>query len=128
MYYLTRTYTFDAAHKLILHDGKCKQLHGHTFTVKVTVKGIEICTDGNKKNMLIDFHDLDKIVKPIIDSLDHQYLNDKLKIDSPTSEYLAKNISEVLAVELLKSDYNVLIHSVCIQETPKSECIYVPEY
>ena len=66
---VSKSYTFDAAHHITGHS-ICNVPHGHTFTLTVYVKGLI-----DKGGFVIDFHDLNKIVKPIIEALDHTYLN-----------------------------------------------------
>jgi len=77
---ISREYTFSAAHRLEGHP-KCGRLHGHNYTVIVEIEGL---TDVN--GMVLDYGDLDKIVKPaIIDPLDHRYLvsADNIKRNDP---------------------------------------------
>ncbi|HDM22763.1 MAG TPA: 6-carboxytetrahydropterin synthase, partial [Methanomicrobia archaeon] len=61
---------FDAAHRIPDHSGKCKNLHGHTYKLIVTMEG-EV-----KDGMVIDFEDMKNIVDPVIEKYDHSYLND----------------------------------------------------
>lgn len=70
---IQKEWTFEAGHCLPGHDGKCSRPHGHSYRVRVWVKGIPI-TDlySPKRNMVMDYADLDAIVKPIVDSLDHR--------------------------------------------------------
>lgn len=71
---ITKIFTFDSAHYLENYKGKCKDMHGHTYTLHVSVKG-EI-----NNGMVIDFKDLKKIVKEnVIEILDHKLLNDLIK-------------------------------------------------
>ena len=83
---MIRTFTFDAAHQLPWHTGRCRNLHGHTYRLEVTVEG-PIGDDG----IVVDFADLDAVVRrEIIDRYDHTYLNDHL--DNPTAELIAADI------------------------------------
>ena len=70
---VTKHYDFEMAHALYNYDGLCKNLHGHTYHLYVTVKGEPINDVADKKNgMVIDFSDLKVIVKKnIVDVLDH---------------------------------------------------------
>lgn len=77
---ITKEFTFDAAHKLSNHKGKCKNLHGHTYKLHVTIKG-----KPNGDGMIIDFSDIKNIVKKyILEKLDHSDLNEI--IPQPTAE------------------------------------------
>jgi 6-pyruvoyltetrahydropterin/6-carboxytetrahydropterin synthase len=70
---VTKFYDFEMAHALWNYDGLCKNIHGHTYKLYVTVIGEPINDPGNSKNgMVIDFGDLKRIVKgEIVDKLDH---------------------------------------------------------
>ena len=85
---LIRAFSFDAAHLLPKDpDGhKCKRLHGHTFHFKIHLKG----NVDPKTGWLMDFGDIKKVVKPLIENyLDHYYLNDVEGLENPTSENIA---------------------------------------
>lgn len=76
MFYLTKLFHFEAAHALAGYDGKCRNIHGHSYELRVTVKGMPLNEPGNPKNgMVIDFHDLKQIVaQEIVDKLDHAFI------------------------------------------------------
>ena len=80
-----KEFTFDSAHFLpnVPKGHKCGRMHGHTYRVRFSVTG-EV--DPNS-GFVIDFGDLKAAVKPLIDQLDHQVLNDW--IENPTCENLA---------------------------------------
>lgn len=70
---VTKVFTFDMAHALFGYDGPCKNIHGHTYELSVTLKG-KIIQEANhpKDGMVIDFKDFKRIVKQeIIDVFDH---------------------------------------------------------
>ncbi|WP_332022822.1 6-pyruvoyl trahydropterin synthase family protein [Kaistella sp.] len=73
---ITKIFTFETAHVLYNYDGKCKNMHGHSYKLFVTVKGTPINDLENPKNgMVVDFGDIKKIVKSeIIDVWDHAVL------------------------------------------------------
>lgn len=82
MIYLTKKFSFCAAHHLPHHKGKCKQEHGHSYKLEVTIKG-ETLRDG----LLIDFGDLKDIVDAWLEmNYDHKNLN--TFIPNPTSEVM----------------------------------------
>lgn len=70
---ITKEFQFEMAHALWNYDGKCKNVHGHTYILYVTVLGEPINNDNNPKNgMVMDFGDLKKIIKEeIFDKHDH---------------------------------------------------------
>lgn len=77
---ITKIFNFESAHKLENYNGKCANLHGHSYTLHVSVLG-NVSSDG----FVLDFGDIKKIVDEIIISkLDHNYLNEIIK--QPTAE------------------------------------------
>lgn len=83
---ITRIFSFDAAHLLPWHPGKCQRLHGHTYRLEVSVEG-----PVGDHGIVWDFADLDALVRrEVIDRYDHRYLNDLL--DNPTAENLATDV------------------------------------
>jgi len=80
--HLHTEFTFDSAHKLEDYDGKCKNVHGHSWKAEIEFKGKE--SQKNTIGILIDF----SIVKELKEMLDHKYLNDVVKMN-PTAENLS---------------------------------------
>ena len=76
MFYLTKIFHFEAAHALNGYDGKCRNIHGHSYELRVTVKGRPLNEPGHPKNgMVIDFHDLKNIVnQEVIEIFDHSFI------------------------------------------------------
>ena len=80
-----KRYTFDAAHLLSFHEGKCRNLHGHTYQLEVQIQGPVDSSTG----MVIDFGEISQIVKPIIKEYDHSFICPILDQDvSPQVENL----------------------------------------
>ena len=76
---ITKQFTFETGHALYGHDGKCKNIHGHSYKLSVTVLGTPISDSNNPKfGMIMDFSDLKKIVKEeIVDRFDHATIFNK---------------------------------------------------
>lgn len=113
---------FCAAHILTGHKGKCANLHGHNYKVEVSLKGQEL----NEIGLLIDFADLKKIVKEVIDVLDHKYINE---INYPafiagktSAENIAKYCYE--QIELKLGHDSRLLNYVKLFETSKYSVKY----
>lgn len=121
---LTKTIRFEAAHKLVNHDGKCERLHGHSWTADIECRGYSLTARGPKKGMVLDYGDISEAVKPIVDDvLDHHYLNQTLLTDAPTSEVVAQWIYNWLRdVAKLRG-----LHAVTVHETCTSACKYKPK-
>ena len=82
--------SFAAAHNLRNYKGKCENLHGHNYKVRVTLSGRELDDTG----LLYDFVHLKQVIQSVIRSLDHQYLNELKPFDvlNPSAENIAKHI------------------------------------
>lgn len=69
---VTKEFSFEMAHALEGHDGACRQVHGHSYRLWVTVKGEPLLATSPKQGMVVDFGELKKIVKEeIVDRYDH---------------------------------------------------------
>jgi 6-pyruvoyltetrahydropterin/6-carboxytetrahydropterin synthase len=122
MFELEKSFRFEAGHTLKYHDGKCRNPHGHSYELTVHVRAENLIGEGPKTNMVIDFSDLSQIVKPMIEQyLDHKWLNDTLKSESATVEFIAKWIYDFLH-PLLPG-----LTSITLQETHSSRVKYTPK-
>jgi len=98
---LTKIFYFDTGHALAGYDGKCRNVHGHTYTLEVTVIG-EPITDPNhvKFGMVIDFSDLKEIVKKhVIDDYDHALVLNKNTVYKEIGDFLNKRGHHILLVD-----------------------------
>ena len=107
---VTKEFRFEAAHALKGYDGPCRNIHGHSYELSVTVTGIpETDTSSTKLGMVMDFGDLKRLVKrEIIDQYDHALiLNDSASKDLvlPQTEPFTK----VLPVPFQPTSENFLI-------------------
>lgn len=83
---VTRTFSFEAAHQLPWHEGKCRRLHGHTYRLEVTVEGAL-----DDQGIVVDFAEVKAVVdREVVERYDHRFLNDL--VDNPTAELLAAEI------------------------------------
>jgi 6-pyruvoyltetrahydropterin/6-carboxytetrahydropterin synthase len=123
MYEVTVEDTFAAGHYLRNYKGKCENPHGHNYRVRVTLAGQELDQAG----LLLDFKDLKRVMKPVIDYLDHRMMNDLEPFTTlnPSAENLAKYFFEQTN-ERLKQHTNgrVEIKRVTIWETDTSIATY----
>jgi 6-pyruvoyltetrahydropterin/6-carboxytetrahydropterin synthase len=111
-----REFSFEAAHRLPnVPDGhKCARLHGHSFYVIVHVTGPLDARLG----WVMDFAQVKAAAAPLIDMLDHRYLNEIDGLDNPTSEQVARWIWERLAPKLAG------LSAITVKETCTSGCTY----
>lgn len=135
---ITKQFSFETGHALYGYDGKCRNVHGHSYKLSVTVIGNPIHDKSNVKyGMVIDFGDLKKIVnEEIVDIFDHatvfngntphvelaKELKDRghhvLLVDyQPTSEMMVIDFAKKIKSRLPE---NIKLHSIRLQETDSS--------
>ena len=115
MYMMGISVKFSAAHTIKGHP-KCGRMHGHNYRVVVTLSADTL----DKNGMIMDFSEVKKVVHMVIDKLDHTYLNDVLKVETVTAEYLAKYIYDKLVLRLPS------VHSVQVYEDDDTWTLYTP--
>lgn len=121
MFELKKRFSFDAAHMLPLHGGKCRNLHGHTYTLTLHLRSSSLVSDGPSQGMVLDFEEIERVANPMIkEFLDHRYLNDSLNLFSPTAEAIAKWIYDHLKPSL------PLLYKVTLSETQTASVEYCP--
>lgn len=112
---LTKHVHFEAAHLLAGHQGKCANLHGHSYRLEVSVRGpIKQAPGQSDDGMVMDFQELSAIIQQsILNRLDHQFLNDVIGVRS-TAENLACWIWDALLEGGLAPD---MLYRVRLWET-----------
>jgi 6-pyruvoyltetrahydropterin/6-carboxytetrahydropterin synthase len=135
---ITKQFSFETGHALYGYDGKCKNVHGHSYKLSVTVIGKPISDTSNVKfGMVIDFSDLKKIVKEeVVDAFDHATVFNKntphvelaaelesrghhvILVDyQPTSENMVTDFAKKIKSRLPN---DIKLHSLKLQETDTS--------
>jgi 6-pyruvoyltetrahydropterin/6-carboxytetrahydropterin synthase len=118
---LEKEFRFEASHQLPHHDGKCQRLHGHSWVGRLVCEGSALHGSGPKQGMLTDFSDMKKAIHSLVEEyLDHWHLNDSLKMESPTSEEVARWIYNQVKPRLPE------LTAVILEETCTSRCEYRP--
>ena len=89
------------AHRLPYHDGKCRQLHGHTYVVRIYVQGEvqPVSEDNPQSGMVVDFGVIKEFLKSVETRMDHQFGNETMD-DYPTAERLALTIAKMAQHDL----------------------------
>jgi len=113
MYRLRIEAVFDAAHKIEGYEGKCRNLHGHTYKAEAFLLAKKLDSVG----ISIDLRALKEKLQAVTEQLDHSYLNDKKEIGNPTTENLTGYIFRKLKADLPDG---VALEKVRVWETPKS--------
>lgn len=104
---ISKQYHWEMGHRLPFHKGLCRNMHGHSYRMNVEITG-----GLDKNGMVIDFIDLNKIVKPIIEKYDHAFLC--WKGDKKVLDFLTKNKMKKVVVE-----YHSTVENICADFTDK---------
>lgn len=107
---ITKHFDFETAHALYGYDGKCKNIHGHSYQLYVTVIGQPIDDAQHVKNgMVIDFGDLKRIVKSeIVDVFDHATVLNNLSPHKKLASQIEAHSSKVILVDYQPTSENML--------------------
>ena len=142
---LTREFSFEAAHALEGYDGKCREIHGHSYRLFVTVVGKPIADESNPKlGMVMDFGELKRIVNSeIVEGLDHAFVMRRTERAKRMAEMLGSEFRNIVLVDYQPTCENMLIdfagrlckalpegvnlHSLRLYETAKSYAEWVAE-
>lgn len=126
MFEVTVEQTFSAGHALREYRGKCENVHGHNYRVQVTVEGEAL----NSIGLLVDFVELKRAVRAVVDRLDHQFINDLEPFTriNPSAENLAKYFYDEVTQGLAGSgdEFPGKVAAVRIWETDTSLAVYRP--
>jgi 6-pyruvoyltetrahydropterin/6-carboxytetrahydropterin synthase len=118
--------TFAAAHQLRDYKGKCENLHGHNYKVRVTVQAEELDAAG----LVVDFVEIKRLMDQIIERLDHTYLNDIPPFDrlNPSAENIAKLFFDELdrGLKAAAMANSPRLAAVKVWETETSTATYRP--
>lgn len=138
MFKIAKEFSFDMAHMLDGHDGKCQNLHGHTYKLQVEVTG-NLHLDGAKRGMVMDYSDLKAVVKQhILDPMDHAFIYDLqseketkvaqllMDLDSKVYGIPSRTTAEEMAKYMFEKLANIglPVSLIRLWETPTSYCEY----
>jgi 6-pyruvoyltetrahydropterin/6-carboxytetrahydropterin synthase len=114
--------TFAAGHALRNYHGKCENVHGHNYKVRVTVAGERLDETG----LLVDFVEIKRLMSAAIDYLDHRFINDLAPFDeiNPSAENIAKYFYDRVSGGIGAN--GVRVAEVKIWETDTSSAVYRP--
>jgi len=123
MFEVTVEQTFAAGHALRNYQGKCENVHGHNYRVRVTIQGEQLDANG----LLVDFVDIKRLMGGAIEYLDHRFINDLEPFDTinPSAENIAKYFYDRLNAGL-KNELPVRISEIRVWETDTSSAVYRP--
>ena len=116
--------TFSSGHALRGYKGKCENVHGHNYKVRVTLEGPELDSTG----LLYDFTHLKRVIREIVGGVDHKFLNDLAPFDviNPSAENLAKYFYDETKRQMNAMPDGARITSITIWETDTTSATYRP--
>jgi len=123
MYTLTVEETFAAAHQLRGYQGKCENMHGHTWKVALSITG-----DGlNNIGLLVDFQEIKAVLREITAMFDHKNINELTPFDliNPSSENLSKFFYDEAVRRFAAKTSTLKVGSVTVWESPTAYCTYM---
>lgn len=100
-----KEYKWEMSHRLPFHDGPCKNIHGHSYKMFVELEG-----ELDSNSMVLDYYDIDRFVKPLIEKFDHSFVcdeNDDLMIN-----FLRDNGFKYLVIKYLTTSENLVSHII----------------
>ena len=123
MFEISVEYSFAAGHALREYKGKCENVHGHNYKVRVTLVGDKL----NSAGLLMDFVELRAEIKGLVEKLDHRFLNDIPPFDqlNPSAENLAKYICD--GIEPQARNQGLQVYGVTVWETDTTSATYRPK-
>ena len=137
MYTLKVEHSFDSAHFLYGYEGKCRNIHGHRWKVEVEIKAENLLKNGQLRGMVVDFGDIKKDVKKLLDYYDHALIIEKNTLKPKTLECLldedfkvieinfrptAENFSYFFYKDIENKGYHV--RKITVHETPNNSATY----
>jgi 6-pyruvoyltetrahydropterin/6-carboxytetrahydropterin synthase len=109
---VAKEFKWEMGHRLLEHFGLCKNIHGHSYRMIVEFEG-----ELNEQGMIIDFYDVEKIINPIIEKLDHAFMVNKN--DEDVISFLEKMNSKKVVVDFASTVEN--ISKYLLEEIGKSK-------
>lgn len=99
---IAKEYSWEMGHRLPFHEGKCKNMHGHSYKCMVELNG-----EPDKNGMVLDYYDMKTIIQPIIDELDHSFM--VYSEDKEVIEFLDKINSRKVVVDFQSTAENICL-------------------
>ncbi|MGF6907075.1 6-carboxytetrahydropterin synthase QueD [Fusobacterium sp. PH5-44] len=140
MYTLISEASFDSAHFLAGYEGKCKNIHGHRWTIKVEICGDKLQETGSFRGMLVDFGDIKNELKKLADYLDHALIIEKQSINKNLFDALVESDFKVIELDFRPTAENFakysfdyftekgfIVKQTTVYETPTNFATYSQE-
>ena len=114
--------SFSSGHALRGYRGKCENVHGHNYKVRIVLEGPSLDSIG----LLLDFTQLKRVIRELIAGVDHRFLNDQAPFDviNPSAENLARYFYEEISRQLPAMPEGARLARVTIWETDTTSATY----
>jgi 6-pyruvoyltetrahydropterin/6-carboxytetrahydropterin synthase len=124
MFHVSVEETFSAGHALRNYHGKCENVHGHNYRVRVTLEGPQLDSIG----LLCDFTQVKQVMRQVIGGLDHQFMNDLeiFRTVNPSAENLAKYFYDEVTRGLKNLPAGARVRDTMVWETDTTSAQYRP--
>lgn len=99
---IAKEFRWEMGHRLPEHFGLCKNIHGHSYKMILTVEG-----EMNDQQMVIDYYDLEKIINPIIQELDHAFMVNK-------NDELVLNFLNQINSKKVVVEFDATVENICL--------------
>ncbi|KUG26756.1 queuosine biosynthesis qued, ptps-i [hydrocarbon metagenome] len=100
---ISKEFKWEMGHRLPFHSGKCKNIHGHTYKMRVEIEG-----DLDENGMVIDYYDVSEIISPMVEELDHSFM--VKETDKEIIDFLDKLNSKKVVVPFETTAENITLH------------------
>ncbi len=113
---IAKEFRWEMGHRLPEHFGLCKNIHGHSYKMIVEFEG-----DLNEQGMVVDYYDVEKIIDPIIEKLDHSFMVNKK--DKVVIEFLEMMNSKKVVVDFESTAENIskyLVNEISLSKLPSN--------
>ena len=116
--------SFSAGHALRGYKGKCENPHGHNYKVRIILEGPDLDSIG----LLFDFTHLKRVIRNIVEGVDHKYLNELKPFDvlNPSAENIARHIYDESSKQMQKNANGAEISSITVWESDVTAATYRP--
>jgi 6-pyruvoyl tetrahydropterin synthase/QueD family protein len=112
---IAKEFKWEMSHRLPYHNGPCRNIHGHTYKMRIEISG-----EPDKQGMLIDYFTITKIVEPLLEKLDHCFVCDDKDID--LIEFLKKSIDQYSQIfKFIKDNPEGIFNNVVRANPPWDE-------
>lgn len=124
MFQISVDESFSAGHALRGYKGKCENVHGHNYKVRITLEGPELDAIG----LLYDFTHLKRAIRDVVCRVDHKFLNDQAPFDviNPSAENIAKYFYDETTRQMNAAPDGARITRITIWETDTTSATYWP--